>query len=778
MPAELHHGRERSTRHGSCWLPRFLIIALSALFIQLVCASSNSPPALLLQLSDLHVSTTEDQSRLTDLVTLSEEHLSAILPDAVMLSGDLVHSKVKPGVAPVGKQVVDEWKGYRQAVDHLVAVTGVPLSAILDVRGNHDAFDVGCASAETAAADFFSEFASLGNRHTDSESRVQVRQVIVNNKLTGTSVCPSAVIVAIDASPVCKLRAPINFSGVASQSLLLELEAKLGQESATTAQALSNCTKPPVIAFSHYPFSVVRYPRPLSASAPPQDAATLPELLSRHGCTAYLSGHLHATFGQRLHRLHPPAAPYGAARQEPLMELETASWKYERRFRFLTVDEGRVSFVDLEFVPPRARQQHSPQTCTHSDDTHSAKGEHDTPPRGAIRAVDPSRTVGDWLVLITAPLDGRYSSGKFRAELPTVRALLLPTSRAIVRHAGATEQSIRPEACWGCVTGDPAAQCISMERIHGGIDGSRLLFQTHPHNATVACRNGGHLTLQVVVKDVSAHQSFSCSEKRWVGVEGSTPPLQPPVTLVEYVVLHVDWPLLGWYAMPLVGMFLLVGMLILPRLLSKVIIQMGDHRQGSIARGFIGLLVTPLALLSHSAVSNPGAWALQVVYASWLLSGPWIVGTLYTGAPPGLVTMWGVILLGSEHLPNSECGTLPGGGGLYCPNPDVIFYILPQYLLLLLPGTLWLAMALQAKFLGRDFSCCPLRCSCQWFCGAMLLLVYLRLVWRLWIELGPLATVLSPGVSWSLPLAVCALAMTSPPTRPYPHKDSPSPKGE
>lgn len=145
---------------------------------------------------------------------------------------------------------------------------------------------------------------------------------------------------------------------MASPALVQEFDAKL----AAMIAAQGNCTPAPVIAFSHYPLSVIRYPRtpakvplhphPIYPAWAPHPCApshtllaptltcrwrlqgeTLPEVLQRHGTAAYLSGHLHAAFGQRLHRLHRSSAA-----SLPMMELETASWKYERRFRLLTVD--------------------------------------------------------------------------------------------------------------------------------------------------------------------------------------------------------------------------------------------------------------------------------------------------------------------------------------------------------------------------------------------------------------------------------------------------------
>ena len=47
----------------------------------------------------------------------------------------------------------------------------------------------------------------------------------------------------------------------------------------------------------------------------------LPQLLASHSVSAVFSGHLHSSFGERLHRVH--ATPAGGR----MAELETAAWK-------------------------------------------------------------------------------------------------------------------------------------------------------------------------------------------------------------------------------------------------------------------------------------------------------------------------------------------------------------------------------------------------------------------------------------------------------------------
>lgn len=76
---------------------------------------------------------------------------------------------------------------------------------------------------------------------------------------------------------------------------------------------------PAVVVYGHYPLPVIAEPdtKPWRAGgAGGAKTGSLMEVLTQHGVTAYVSGHLHAVFGQRVHRLH--SAPDGG---ESLMTL-------------------------------------------------------------------------------------------------------------------------------------------------------------------------------------------------------------------------------------------------------------------------------------------------------------------------------------------------------------------------------------------------------------------------------------------------------------------------
>lgn len=76
---------------------------------------------------------------------------------------------------------------------------------------------------------------------------------------------------------------------------------------------------PVIVVYGHYPLPLIAEPdtKPWQdrAAAAPLKTGSLLQVLTRHNVSAYLSGHLHGAFGQRLHRLHkvPTGGPLTCA---------------------------------------------------------------------------------------------------------------------------------------------------------------------------------------------------------------------------------------------------------------------------------------------------------------------------------------------------------------------------------------------------------------------------------------------------------------------------------
>jgi len=203
-------GRGTGFHNSRCGAAGFAIAVL-ALWSETVLARAEEtrPVALFVHLSDLHISA-EDPSRLNDLFHLGSHVLPHLSPEAIIISGDLTHSKTS--TSPVtGRQIEREWQEYRSAVEHLAASTGLAEEAVLDVRGNHDAFDAGFTGGPR---DFYSIYSALGARGMGGQ-RVHIHNIPSREgspNSTATT-CPAAVLVGIDGTPDCRIRSPINFSG-------------------------------------------------------------------------------------------------------------------------------------------------------------------------------------------------------------------------------------------------------------------------------------------------------------------------------------------------------------------------------------------------------------------------------------------------------------------------------------------------------------------------------------------------------------------------------------
>lgn len=310
-------------------------------------------PTTLLQLSDLHFATTDFEKpsvfgdRIGDADLFAAALLPGLAPDAVLITGDLTEGKLATGG---GAQQPGEWRAYGEFLAAVRSAMAPKPAVVMDVRGNHDTFDVGFRGGP---GDFYPGVGALATE--DVGARVAVRAL--GGTGPSNSTCPAATLVALDFAPELGLRSPSNFAGVVPAGFLTELESAAA---AWNASAQLCADRPLVISLGHYPISTVtfseRRPWPLgrlaALLAPLRQPGPLLRRLMDLGVDAYLSGHLHAAFGQRLHALH--AMP-GSTRR--FADLESTAWKDDRRFRLLAVDHGQLTFVDLFFHTPRSPAQ-------------------------------------------------------------------------------------------------------------------------------------------------------------------------------------------------------------------------------------------------------------------------------------------------------------------------------------------------------------------------------------------------------------------------------------
>eukprot|EP01137_Pigoraptor_chileana_P034491 Opistho-2@27122 len=283
------------------------------------------------QVSDIHLSKFREPERGTDLRRFIERTLPVVDPAFVIVTGDLTDAKDEALVDSI--QFEDEWRSYEIILRETgiigrtpsmrhgemrvggiasddsamggARVEGMGSAAAstywMDIRGNHDAFDV---PAHHGDHDFFARL-SASRQH--------------GYHFTFDTSYGSYRFVAMDATPAPGPRRPFNFFGVATASEVDRLDAAVGPFGA------HNHT----IVFGHYPLSTV-------VSARGSSGLTAAQVVSR--TTAYVCGHLHTLLGI--------APTLYVTHLAGFMELELGDWKENRRYRVIAVDHDLVSFVD------------------------------------------------------------------------------------------------------------------------------------------------------------------------------------------------------------------------------------------------------------------------------------------------------------------------------------------------------------------------------------------------------------------------------------------------
>ncbi|KAK2706171.1 hypothetical protein QYM36_016266 [Artemia franciscana] len=247
------------------------------------------------QITDIHISIFRDPNRIPDLWTFCDENLKVIKPPVVIASGDLTDATREQ---PMGsQQYEEEWRQYSNSVRKCKNHT----KAWLDIRGNHDTFNV---PSSNSSINYFRNYSAQGRLHSYSYMYTTKEQGYTVN------------FIAVDGTTEPGTIKPYNFFGIISPEGFAVLE-KMKRDA-----AIGNAT----FWFGHYPTSTLLSPSP-----------GMRELMNDG--MAYLNGHLHTFFMMvpKMHTLH----------HSGLIELELGDWKDHRIYRILAIDNGLFSFVDL-----------------------------------------------------------------------------------------------------------------------------------------------------------------------------------------------------------------------------------------------------------------------------------------------------------------------------------------------------------------------------------------------------------------------------------------------
>lgn len=449
--------------------------------------------------------------------------------------------------------------------------------------------------------------------------------------------------VAFDSAMLVGVRGPMNLFGHPTDQLLYELDGELSQWDSMPSKSVTK------LAFGHFP---------LSFSSVSESGKSLKDVFLKHSLSAYLCGHLHTKFGRNLKRHHQSSSGYSSidneffqlnihnspsimtdscSREVPqfkeFWEWEMGDWRKRRALRILAIDDGHVSYLDIDLM----------------------SGFQET------------------IVMPTFPLDSRFMSSlsvyyKYKCQYmvpssyETIRALVfsaIPITSVVARiyDRGAGSLNLVMES----------------HMTKPGDNSSRGDLYSAPWNyKTFEDPSPDRYWIQVEVIDVSRKSSLS--DLRPFSVDGLT--AQVKWTWKEFFVMGCQWDAL-YNPMLWSSLCSIIGILLLP-ITFRIITKKRVSCRSFIAHKGIGRFI---ACSLNELWTVRALWFGILGYVFFLLMFPWCSGQIFTNSGKGYMTYKGWAL---EDFNLSE-------NHVYIARPDIMVVVLPHLVLIVLPTILCIA---------------------------------------------------------------------------------------